>query len=65
MEVLSLALALIAVRNAYRQQETLVPEPDEFQQFDVQALRFLHHGQDDSPNRPSDRQKSNLPQVAF
>ena len=42
-----------------------MPEPDEFQQFDVQALRFLHHGQDDSPNRPSDRQKSNLPQVAF
>ncbi len=65
MEALSLALALIAVRNAYRQQETPVPEPDEFQRFDVQALRSLHYGQDESASRPSDRQESNLSQVAF
>jgi hypothetical protein len=65
MEVLSLALALIAVRNAYRRQETPVPEPDEFQRFDVQGLRSLHYGQDESASRPSDRQESNLSQVAF
>ncbi len=64
MEALSLALALIAVRNACR-QERPVPEPDEFQRFDVQALKFLYHGQDEPPGRPSDRQESNLSQVAF
>lgn len=60
METLSLlALAFIAVRNAHRRQDAFVPEPHEFQRFDVQALGLLYHGQDDSPSRPSDRQESN------
>ena len=42
-----------------------MPEPAEFQRFDVQALRSLHYGQDESASRSSNRQESNLSQVAF
>ena len=37
MEIL--VFALIASYNAYRRQERVVAEPEEFQPFDLQALR--------------------------
>jgi len=37
MEIL--VFALIASYNAHRRQEQVVPEPEEFQPFDLQALR--------------------------
>jgi hypothetical protein len=48
----ALALALLIVRNAYRRQETVVPEPDEFQPFDVQALRHSYYSEENGPSRP-------------
>ena len=33
----ALVFALIAVGNGYHQQETIVPEPTEFQPFDLRA----------------------------
>jgi hypothetical protein len=38
MQALLCALTLIAVRDAYRRQEPIVPEPYKFQPFDLQAL---------------------------
>ena len=35
----ALVFALIAVRNGYFVQETIVPEPAEFQPFDLRALK--------------------------
>jgi hypothetical protein len=52
----ALILALIAVRNLYKQQETLHPEAEEFQPFDLQKLRHLYNVEDKSPSRLSDRQ---------
>jgi hypothetical protein len=54
----ALLLALIAVRDAYRRQEPIVPEPYKFQPFDLQALRQVYRAKDTSPSRPSDRQES-------
>ena len=36
----ALVIALLATRAMYRQQDSSVPEPAEFQPFDLQALRF-------------------------
>jgi hypothetical protein len=60
----ALALALLIVRNAYRKQETVGPEPHEFQPFDVQALRHSYYSEENGPSRPSDRQKSYVPRAA-
>ena len=60
----ALALALLIVRNAYRRQETVGPEPHEFQPFDVQALRRSYYSEENRPSRPSDRQKSYVPRAA-
>ena len=58
----ALLLALIAVRDAYRRQEPIVPEPYKFQPFDLQALRQVYRAKDTSPSRPSDRQESYVAQ---
>jgi hypothetical protein len=60
----ALVFALIATRNMYRQQKGNVPEPAEFQSFDLQALRFSDHATDNSQSRSSDRKRSYVPQVA-
>jgi hypothetical protein len=59
MEVL--VFALIASYNAHRQQKPVVAEPEEFQPFDLQALR---NSTDSQPNRSSSRQEAYVPQTA-
>jgi hypothetical protein len=60
----ALVLGLIAVRNLYRQQDTLDSEVEEFQSFDLQQLRHLSNSKDKSPSRLSDRQASYVAQAA-
>jgi hypothetical protein len=60
----ALVFALIAVRNGYHQQETIVPEPTEFQPFDLRALTHSYGAEDNYSSRPSDRQKALVAQVA-
>jgi hypothetical protein len=43
-----------------KRKEPLVPEPAEFQPFDLRALRHSYNAVDNSPSRPSDRKKSLL-----
>jgi len=60
----ALVFALIAVRNGYTQQETFVPEPAEFQPFDLRALTRSYETEENSSGRPSNRSKSFVAQVA-
>jgi hypothetical protein len=53
--------ALIASYNVHRQQEPVVAEPEEFQPFDLQALR---NSADDKPSRSSSRREAFVPQTA-
>jgi hypothetical protein len=57
-----LALALLALRSLYKQQETLHSEAEEFRPFDLQQLRHLSSSKDKSASRLSDRniQTSNI-----
>ena len=44
-----LVFAVIALRNGYnKQEESLVPEPDDFQPFDVRALGHVYNAKNDS-----------------
>jgi hypothetical protein len=61
----ALLFALIAARNGYKQEESsFVPEPDQFQPFDLRALEHVHQARNDSSNRPSDGSPSLTTQVA-
>jgi hypothetical protein len=60
----ALVFALIAVRNGYNRRESIVPEPAEFQPFDLRALKQSYGAENNSSSRPSDRQKALVPQVA-
>lgn len=63
MEIL--VFALIAMRNGYRPpQEMFVPEPDEFQSFDVRALAKLFNIKNESSKLPTDPSPSFKAQVA-
>ena len=57
----TLILALIASYNAHRQQEWVVAEPQEFQPFDLQALR---NSADNKPSQASSRREAYVPQEA-
>jgi hypothetical protein len=59
MEIL--IFALIASYNAHRQQVSVVAEPEEFQPFDLQALR---NSTDNKPSRSSSRREAYVPQTA-
>jgi hypothetical protein len=59
MEIL--IFALIASYSAYRQQESVVAEPEEFQPFDLQALR---NSTENEPSRSSSRREAYVPQTA-
>jgi len=59
MEIL--IFALIASYNAHRQQEPPIAEPEEFQLFDLQALR---NSTDSQPSRSSSRREAYVPQTA-
>jgi len=60
----ALVFAMIALRNGYKQEQTLVPEPAEFRPFDLRALKRSYEAEADSSSRPSDRQKSLVTQIA-
>jgi hypothetical protein len=60
----ALVLALIIVRNQYRQRQSSLPEPDEFQLFDLQALRQSYRIKNTDPSRPSDQQPAYAAQGA-
>ena len=60
----ALVFAIIAVRNGYKLEETIVPEPAEFQPFNLRALKGSYKAEENTPSRPSDRQKSFVAQVA-
>jgi hypothetical protein len=57
----TLIFASIASYNAHRQQERVVVEPEEFQPFDLQALR---NSADSKPSQPSSRRVAYVPQIA-
>ena len=60
-----LVFAVIALRNGYnKQEESLVPEPDGFQPFDIRALGHVYNAKNDSPNRPAGRSPSLATRVA-
>jgi hypothetical protein len=56
----TLIFALIA-SYAYRQKEPVVAEPEEFQPFDLEALR---DSTENKPSRSSSRREAYLPQTA-
>ena len=60
----TLVFALIAIRNGYIQQETVVPEPAEFQPFDLRALKRSYEAEENSSGQPSNRSKSFVEQAA-
>ena len=59
MEIL--IFALVAAYNGLRQQERVVAEPEEFQPFDLEALR---NSADNKPSRSSSRREAYVPQTA-
>ena len=59
-----LIFALVAARNGYKQEESLVREPDDFQPFDVRALGHVYNANNDSSNRPSGQSPSLAARVA-
>lgn len=59
-----IVFAIAAIRNGYKQQETIVPEPAEFQPFDLRALKRSYEAEENSSSRPSDRPKSFVAHVA-
>jgi hypothetical protein len=59
-----LIFAVIAARNGYKQEQNRVPEPDDFQPFDVRALGRVYNAKNDSSNRPSGRSTSLATRVA-
>jgi hypothetical protein len=58
MEILIYALS--AAYAARSQKECVVAEPEEFQPFDLQALR---NSADNKPSRPSSRREAYVPQT--
>ncbi len=54
----ALILALLIVRAAYRRRESVVPEPDTFQPFDLQALGHQYNADYKAPNPPSAPEES-------
>jgi len=56
MEVL--VFAIIAILKLYRPKEKFVPEPHEFQPFDVQTLKQVYSAKGGSSHRSTDRQES-------
>jgi hypothetical protein len=60
----ALVFAIIAVRNGYTLQETIVPEPAEFQPLDLRALKRSYEAEENSTSRPSDRSRSFVAHVA-
>jgi hypothetical protein len=60
----ALVIALIATLGAFRRQNMTVPEPAEFQPFDLKALRVPDQNRDYSQGRSTDRKRSYVVQTA-
>ena len=58
----TLVFGLIAVNNLNKEQEPIVPEPTEFQPFDLRALECFN-ATDNSPSRSFDRKQSYVTQT--
>ena len=59
MEILT--FTLVAAYNGHRQQERVVAEPEEFQSFNLEALR---NSAENKPSRSSSRREAYVPQTA-
>jgi hypothetical protein len=62
MEIL--VFALIAMTKLYKRKEKIVPEPHQFQPFDVQTLKQVYNARVQSSSRSSGRQESYVIQAA-
>jgi hypothetical protein len=60
----ALVIALLATRAIYRQQDSSIPEPAEFQPFNLKALRFSDRTRDNTESRSPDRKRPYVPQTA-
>lgn len=54
----ALILALLIVRTAYRRRESVVPEPDTFEPFDLQALGHQYNADYKVSSPPSAAEES-------
>ncbi len=59
----ALVFGLIALTTIHKKQEWIVPEPSEFQSFDLRTLDRTYNTRDNSPGRSSDRRGSHLAQI--
>ena len=59
----ALVFGLIALSTIHKKQERIVPEPSEFQSFDLRTLDRTYNTRDNSPCRSSDRRGSHLAQI--
>jgi hypothetical protein len=59
----ALVFGLIALVALNKKQERSVPEPAEFQPFDLRSLGHLYDAKDDSPSRISDRERPYVAQT--
>jgi hypothetical protein len=56
----ALVFGLTVLNNLNNEQEQIVPEPTEFQPFDLRTLEY--NAKDNSPSRSSDRKQSYVAQ---
>ena len=54
---------LIVLNNLNNEQEPIVPEPTEFQPFDLRALEYPYNARDNSPSSSADRKQSYVAQT--
>jgi hypothetical protein len=59
----ALVYGLIAFIALNKKQERIVPEPAEFQPFDLRTLRHLYDAKDNSPSGTSGRKQSYVAQT--
>ena len=59
----ALVFGLIALSTIHKKQERIVPEPSEFQSFDLRPLDRTYNTCDNSSGRSSDRRESYLAQA--
>ncbi len=60
----TLVFAVVAVRKGYKQNDKFVPEPTQFLPFDLRALNRSYQAEENTSNRPSNRQGSFVTQIA-
>jgi len=60
----ALVFGLIALLTINRRTQIPVPEPEEFQRFDLRTLKRSGSVSDEPPSRPIDRQPSYVAQAA-